>query len=124
MNAYHNLAGWLRDVRSVLGDRTELADSYYWQLRDLLEEALDLIEEDDDDGGEQSTTSEEVESEDAALDVAVQRSRDSRNAGSLGVAARESRKRPLGWAPALADESPRSRRGKQGNTAGHAPALA
>jgi len=48
MNAYHNLAGWLRDVRAVLGDRTELADSYYWQLNDLLREALQLLEPEDD----------------------------------------------------------------------------
>jgi len=58
-NAYYNLAGWLRDVRSVLGDRTELADSYYWQLRDLVEEVLELV-----DGADESAP-DESEPEDA-----------------------------------------------------------
>jgi len=100
VNAYHNLAGWLRDVRSVLGDRTELADSYYWQLRDLLEEVLELV-------GDDVSDSDALEPEDADDDVVVQRPRDSGDAGAQRGGARARRQHPLGGAARMANLLPR-----------------
>lgn len=111
MNAYHNLAGWLRDVRAVLGDRTELADSYYWQLRDLVEEILPELESEDDDGGD-VTDAEELLGEDADDDVAVLGPRDGLNARAIGTATRAGRARNMGGSPGLGDASPRSVRGE------------
>jgi len=45
-NQYHNLGGWLRDVRNVLGDEGyPLADSYYWDLRATLQELLGALDD-------------------------------------------------------------------------------
>lgn len=108
VNAYHNLAGWLRDVRSVLGDRTELADSYYYQLRDLLEEVLELIgesdgDEDEGDIGADESDAEDVESTDADVDLEVQRSRDSGNAGTVHRRSRTRSVRKVGGSARVAD---------------------
>lgn len=118
MNAYHNLAGWLRDVRSVLGDRTELADSYYWQLRDLVEEVLELVGDDEPDA-------EELESEDADTDVADIGQGDGSEPRSDGRRARPRSAAAVGGSPGMGDVLPRVR-GEQSSqrTAGDAARVA
>lgn len=40
MNAYHNLAGWLRDVKAVLNEGNDLANTYRQHLLDLVAELV------------------------------------------------------------------------------------
>lgn len=101
-NAYHNLGGWLRDVRSVLGDRTELADSYYWQLRDLLEEALQLCERRDD-----VTVAEDLEPTDDDMELADEQPGGRVQDGAPRGRPRESSASALGGSARMADALPR-----------------
>jgi len=77
-NQYHNLGGWLRDVRNVLGDGGyPLADSYYWELRQLIQELLA-------DLGDDVSDAEDLEPSDGDDDVEVLRSHRSGAASSDG----------------------------------------
>jgi len=129
MNAYHNLAGWLRDLRAVLNDRAsyDLADSYYWQLCDLLTEMLDDLECNDaiEGLGPDESDADDLESTDADVDVVVQRSRDSGDAGSVHRRSRTRSVRKVGGSAGMADTLPRdvqasgrSRRGRAAPVAG------
>jgi len=111
MNAYHNLAGWLRDLRAVLNDRAsyDLADSYYWQLADLLSEMLDDVERNTEvfgDGLDESDA-EELEPSDDDVDVVDERPRDSGNAGSVHRRSRTRSVRKVGGSAGMADTLPR-----------------
>lgn len=81
MNAYHNLAGFLRDLRAILNDRAsyQLADSYYWQLCDLLTEMMadvDIGDDDESDIGADEPDAEDLVAEDAPPHVDMRRSGD------------------------------------------------
>jgi len=132
-NAYHNLAGWLRDVKSVLTDEGyPLADSYYWELRAVLEQLLDNVPTETVDGdesdiiGDDESDADDVESEDGLADVVVQRPGDRGDASTVrrGPAARRTRK--VGGAAGVADPLPRpvpeEGRSRRGRTAGVARA--
>lgn len=115
MNAYHNLAGWLRDVGAILNDRTDLAISYRWRIIDLLHELLELEaaeypDEDSDGDGADVTVSEELELEDGDDDVPVRRSRDGGATGTDTTATRTGRSRAVGRTAGMADEVPRDLR--------------
>jgi len=110
MNAYHNLAGWLRDLRAVLNDRAsyQLADSYYWQLADLLTEMFDDIgDANEGDIGDDEPDADDLESTDADVDVVVQRARDSGDAGSVHRRPRTRSVRKVGGSAGVADTLPR-----------------
>lgn len=47
MRAFHNLDGWLRDVRAALENR----ETRCYELADILEELLDLVDTADSDTG-------------------------------------------------------------------------
>lgn len=128
VNAYHNLAGWLRDAKAVLGDRNDLADLYYGELDSIIVrivgEYLDAWL-DEHLGGDDEPDPEELEPEDADADVPVQRLRDG---GELGEDARRTRTRSdrtMGGAARVADPLPRDLRQPTGNvTGGDAAAVA
>jgi len=111
MNAYHNLAGWLRDLRAVLNDRAsyDLADSYYWQLADLLTEMLDDVERNTEVFGHglDESDADDLESTDADVDVAVRRTRDGGEPGSVHRRSRTRSVRKVGGSAGMADTLPR-----------------
>jgi len=116
MNAYHNLAGWLRDLRAVLNDRAsyQLADSYYWQLADLLTEMFDDIgDANEGDIGDDEPDADDLESTDADVDVVVQRARDSGDAGSVHRRSRTRSVRKVGGSAGMADTLPRDVQAKR-----------
>lgn len=118
-NAYHNLAGWLRDVRSIYGDRNDLADSYYWTLHDLIVElfpALAVVDGDDE------SAAEELESADDDDDVEDFGPGDSSLPGPNGGGARARREHPLGGSARMADAVPRESRGEARNRTAGDPA--
>jgi len=117
VNAYHNLAGWLRDVRAVLGDRTELADSYYYQLRDLLEEALDLV-------GDDVSDSEELEPQDADTDVEVLGPGDGGSPRTERGRTDPREHNAMGRAPGMGDPLPRAREETRRRSRSGAPPVA
>jgi len=121
MNAYHNLAGWLRDTRAVLnhGDRDDLGATYLDQLCDLLleltmgaigdevERQLSLRDE-GDLGGLDESDAEDLESEDADDDVARGVSRGRSGAGVVRATAAPRSLRTVGGAPGMGDPLPRN----------------
>jgi len=117
VNAYHNLAGWLRDVRGVLnaGPRDDLAATYHDQMVDLLTELMTESIEDVVEAkqlalpgvGPDESDSEDMESEDADLDAAVQRPRVSSLARKDPSRPLPSGKGKMGGAAGMADPLPR-----------------
>jgi len=97
-NQYHNLGGWLRDLRNVLGDEGyPLADSYYWELRQLLQELLGEL------GGDDVTDAEDLEPSDGDDDVDLAGPADGADPGTERSGARSRRSNGV-RGPARVDE--------------------
>jgi len=133
MNAYHNLAGWLRDVRAVLnhGDRDDLGATYLAQVCDLLTELTMGVIGDEVErqlellgNGADEPDAEDVESPDADDDVVVQRSGNGSRPGEIVMRSIPGRKRTMGGAAGVADTLPRDVQKSGRGSASRTPAVA
>jgi len=137
MNAYHNLAGWLRDVRSALADAqggnvNPMSGAMMAQLNDLIVDIKLMFDDEelDDDGdvedadGGLGEADGVDELEDADDDVEVPRSRVSRLARPERASLGHGRTRVVGESATVADDVPPSnpKAGRRGTR--RAPAVA
>jgi len=129
MNAYHNLAGWLRDARAVLnhGDRDDLGATYLAQLCDLTVELVmgaigDEVERQlalpGYDSGPDESDADELESEDGDDGMDDIDTRGRSRASVKRTAAPSRSLRTVGGSPGLGDSLPRnvSEEGKPGRS--------
>lgn len=105
MNAYHNLAGFLRDLRAVLTDirqaRTPdnpLSGTYSVQLYDLLAELDEVFDDGESEGIDDESDADDLESADADDGVADAGPGDSGSPGAHGGRLVSRRMRALGRA--------------------------
>jgi len=109
MNAYHNLAGWLRDVKAALADAQSgnvnpMSGAYLAQLNDLSADVALMFDDEesvdvDDDDGDDEPDADELEPADADDGVVVQRPRVSSGTRSHGGRPVSGSMRALGRAP-------------------------
>jgi len=108
VNAYHNLSGWLRDVRACLDDLrdSDRAGTNLAMLNDLLQEVMEMFDDyrSDDDEPE----ADELVGEDAYDDVDVPGPRDSGGPGTVRRRDAPRRVVPVGRLTSVGDVLPRN----------------